>query len=400
MKRKKVLGIISFFHFIQDGYIYSIFILLPFITKEFDLRLSEAGFLKTALSGTASLFQIPAVFIAEKIGEAAGLIGGFGLLSIGYVIMAGSASFFFLFLLTLFAGLGHSVQHPIGTSMVSEAYETEGLGTSVGTLNLSGDIGKVCVSLLVTFIVAAYGWRASLIVLGILGITVTAAAGLLRKHLFPIKEKIPASEKRLPGRYRRFSGIKNRAFVVLSIIGLIDCSTRMTVFTFIPFLALQQGMTKDHVGFVVNLLFFGGIFGKFVCGYLTDRFDGGKVIMLSEFVTALLMMALLYGSVYALIPLALILGITLNGSSSVLYSIVPSLFPQETRTMGYAFFYTFYLFAGAIGPAFYGLFGDIWGVQAIFVFLTIATLTILPLTVLFMNFKKSLAKAMNGSSPC
>jgi hypothetical protein len=43
MRQKNVLLTASFFHFIQDGYVYSIFILIPFLSKEFDLSLSQAG---------------------------------------------------------------------------------------------------------------------------------------------------------------------------------------------------------------------------------------------------------------------------------------------------------------------------------------------------------------------
>ena len=119
MKPRNVLVATSVFHFFQDGFIYAIFVLIPSISGEFDLSLSQAGMLKSCLSGVSSIFQIPVVFIAERVGEATSLIIGFGWLSAGFMMMASSPSFIFLLFIIVLTGLGHSVQHPISTSIVS-----------------------------------------------------------------------------------------------------------------------------------------------------------------------------------------------------------------------------------------------------------------------------------------
>jgi len=90
MKPRNVLVATSVFHFFQDGFVYAIFVLIPSITSEFDLSFSQAGMLKSCLSGVSSIFQIPVVFIAEKMGEATILIAGFGWLSAGFMAMAKS----------------------------------------------------------------------------------------------------------------------------------------------------------------------------------------------------------------------------------------------------------------------------------------------------------------------
>ena len=88
MKPRNVLAATSVFHFLQDGFVYAIFVLIPAIANEFELSFSQAGMMKSCLSGVSSIFQIPAVFIAERIGEATALIFGFGWLSAGYMAIA------------------------------------------------------------------------------------------------------------------------------------------------------------------------------------------------------------------------------------------------------------------------------------------------------------------------
>lgn len=388
MKPRNVLVATSAFHFFQDGFVYAIFVLIPSITSEFDLSFSQAGMLKSCLSGVSSIFQIPVVFIAEKMGEATILIAGFGWLSAGFMAMASSPSFVFLLFVLLLTGLGHSVQHPIATSLVSRVFGNGKLGTSVGTLNLAGDIGKVCVPFFISLILAAYSWRSSLLVLGLLGLLLSAIAGILRNKILPRDVKRKHLTERSQHAESGFDILRSRPFLLFCLIGIIDCSTRMTVFTFISFLSQNKGFATDQVGFIVSLVFFGGIFGKFVCGYLMDKIGGEKVIMVSEFLTALLLSLLIYVSApYYFVPLALILGVPLNGSSSVLYSLVASFFQWENRTRGYALFYTIYLLSGALGPLLYGLIGDALGLYAIFISLSIATLLTIPVIFLYIRSK-------------
>ena len=157
----------------------------------------------------------------------------------------------------------------------------------MGTLNLAGDIGKVCVPFFISLIIAAYSWRFSVLVLGLMGLLFAVIAGILRNKILPPDIKKKQSTQRSLRAESGFGILKSRHFLLFCLIGIIDCSTRMTVFTFIPFLSLQKGFAADKVGFIVTLVFFGGIFGKFFCGYLMDKLGGEKVVMVSEFLTAL-----------------------------------------------------------------------------------------------------------------
>ncbi len=374
----------SFLHFLQDGYVYSIFVLLPFVAREFDLSLAQAGVLKACISGVSSLFQLPVVSIAEKAGETALLFLGFGWLAAGYLLMAASTSFFFLISTTVLAGLGHSTQHPLGTSLVSKTCDAKKMGVSIGTLNLSGDIGKACIPFLTSLLIAVYSWRTSLAVLGISGIVVAVASWIFLRGRFGTID--PPDRGKGRSRHREtggtWSGIGKGDFLVFCLIGAIDSSSRMTVFTFLPFLIIEKGVSAERVGFIVTLAFLGGIFGKFICGYLRDRIGNRKVITSTELISGITFILLPVSPLFWIIPLALFLGVTLNGTSSVFYSTVADFFPPEARSKGYGMFYTAYLGSGAVGPLIYGVLGDVWGLKTIFVVSCIATLLIVPLMLL------------------
>ena len=76
-----------------------------------------------------------------------------------------------------------------------------------------------------------------------------------------------------------------------------------------------------------------------------------------------------------------LLGIALNGTSSVLYGSVPELVAYESRNYAFAVFYTFTIGVGALSPSLYGIVGDHFGVlTTLTIVAAIATGTI-PLTI-------------------
>ena len=79
---------------------------------------------------------------------------------------------------------------------------------------------------------------------------------------------------------------------------------------------------------------------------------------------------------YVLLPLV---GIALNGTSSVLYGSVPVMVAPHRRTRAFSIFYTGTIGSGALSPILYGLLGDFIGVPMTLVFVAATVLLTLPL---------------------
>ena len=80
----------------------------------------------------------------------------------------------------------------------------------------------------------------------------------------------------------------------------------------------------------------------------------------------------------ALLPL---LGVMLNGTSSVLYGTVPELTPPHQTERAFALFYTGTIGSGAIAPVIYGLLGDALGPTLATAATALTALAICPLAV-------------------
>ncbi len=83
---------------------------------------------------------------------------------------------------------------------------------------------------------------------------------------------------------------------------------------------------------------------------------------LTETVTAVSIVGILPLPVEVILLLLPVIGIGLNGTSSVLYGSVPDVVEPSRRPRAFGIFYTGTIGSGAIAPALYGLLGDAAGV--------------------------------------
>jgi MFS transporter, FSR family, fosmidomycin resistance protein len=77
-----------------------------------------------------------------------------------------------------------------------------------------------------------------------------------------------------------------------------------------------------------------------------------------------------------------VIGIGLNGTSSVLYGTVPELVTPDARTRAFGIFYTGTAGASAVAPPIMGLFGDRIGVPSTLAGIAIGVLATIPLAVI------------------
>jgi MFS family permease len=272
------------------------------------------------------------------------------------------------------SGAGSSVQHPIASSLVARAYEGPRSRGALGSYNFAGDLGKMAVPAATAWLVTLMAWRSATLLLGVFAI-IAAAGVLLLRH----QPDQPAKAAAHPARPAPATGGSGRGFPLLLSIGVIDSATRMGFLTFLPFLLRMKGADLPLIGVALTLVFAGGAAGKLVCGFLGARIGVIPAVFLTEGLTALGILALLPLPLAAGLAVLPLIGIALNGTSSVLYGTVPELVPPERRHRAFSIFYTGTIGAGAVAPVLYGLASDAAGVPAMMVLVAALVLVTLPL---------------------
>ena len=366
-------------HFLHDGLSDLLYVLFPLWAQEFSLSFAQVGLLKTAYSGAMSLFQIPAGFLAERWGESRLLAGGTLICALGFLTLGTASRFEWLLLLLLFAGLGSAVQHPLSSALVSRMYEEGPRRMALGTYNFSGDLGKMTLPTIVALTTAWVGWRWATRGVGIL--TLVGALGILVVLTSLVAP--PPKETGSPGAAATGGGwgIRDtRGFSILSAIHIIDSTTRTSLLTYLPFLLMAKGATVETVGLALGLTFTGGAVGKFVCGAAAERLGIIRTVILTEAATGLGILGLLLIPLRPALVMLPLLGVALNGTSSVLYGSVAELVVPERRSRAYGLFYTLGIGSSALAPTAYGFLSDWVGVSGTLTVVGLVVLVVIPLS--------------------
>ena len=378
-RARAVLGTACGTHFVHDGFADILYVLFPVWAREFGLSFAQVGLLRTAYSGAMAAFQIPAGLLAERWGEARLLAAGTAATALGFIAAGFAGGYLALLGCLLAAGLGSGVQHPLSSTLVSNAYDDRGRRTALGTYNFSGDLGKVAVPAAVAFAVPWLGWRGAVETFAAIGLAAAVLVLLALTNLKIGHTPVPVDTSDRPS--GSDWGIRDlRGFQALSLIQVIDSSTRTGLLTFLPFLLIAKGSSVRAVGFALMLVFAGGAAGKFACGVLAERLGVIRTVIITETATGvgiLLLLALPLGPALVLLPL---LGIALNGTSSVLYGTVADLVDSDRRARSYAVFYTLGIGASALSPSIYGVVSDWGGVPLAITIVGSVVFVTLPLT--------------------
>ncbi|CRM29291.1 MFS transporter [Pseudomonas sp. 58 R 3] len=360
-------------HAVHDGLTDVIYVLLPIWQAKFALSYAQIGLLRGAYSGMMAVFQLMASRAARRWGRLPMLVGGTALAGVAYLLVGQATGLSLLLLALLLGGLGASTQHPLASSMITDAYENGGgVKQALSHYNFSGDIGKTLIPGLVGLLLTVISWRASATLLGLLGL---AAAGLLW-WLVPaqIAESVSTKTAKPTGGTGSVTGLR-----ALILTGTLDSAVRMGFLTFLPFLLQAKGAGTAGIGLALTLLFIGGAFGKLLCGYLGARIGMMKTVWLTETSTALLIVAAVYLPLSGLMAMLPLLGLVLNGTSSVLYGAVPDLATAGKREQAFAVFYTGTIGGGALAPVVFGGVGDALGVPVAVMVLAGMLMVTLPL---------------------
>jgi MFS transporter, FSR family, fosmidomycin resistance protein len=387
---RRAAGVAWGAHALHDGYTDLIYVLLPIWQKEFGLGYAELGLLRALYTGTMAGFQIPAGLLAERLGSAALLALGTSLAGIGYCLAGASAGVSLLMMALFVSGLGSSTQHPLASALVAHAFAGARSMQAIGTYNFSGDVGKMTVPAAAALLLALLPWRGVLALLGAVGVLAGIAIFLLTPtlHAQAVPETATQRQSRAEPAAR-----PRMAFPLLVSIGVIDSATRMGFLLFLPFVLTDKGASLPTLGLALTLVFAGGAAGKLVCAFIGARIGAIATVWLTEGLTAALIVALLPLPLTPALVLLPLIGVALNGTSSVLYGSVPELVPPQRRPRAFSIFYTGTIGGGACAPVIYGAIGDIVGVSTAVIVLACLVLVTLPLSLALRDQSNNPASA-------
>ena len=335
-------------HMLHDGYTDQLYALLPVWQSQFGLSYAGLALVRALYYGTMGGLQVPGDRLVARLSPRAALALATVVAAAGFLLMALPLGFPGLCAGLVLAGVGSSIQHPRASMLVTDTYGSASRGP-LGIYNFAGDLGKAIFPAAVALLLTVIDWRP---VVGMMaGIGLMVAVALLA--VVPRRPFVPTAEATQP-----VQGRGGRGFGLLLTIGALDTATRMGYLLFLPFLLHARGATGGEVGLGLALLFIGGALGKAACGWLGQHLGVVWSVVVTEGLTALLMAGTLLMPLVPTLAVLPLLGIVLNGTSSVLYGTVPDLAPKGDVGRAFALFYTGVIGAGGLAPIAYGAIAD------------------------------------------
>jgi FSR family fosmidomycin resistance protein-like MFS transporter len=333
-------------HALHDGYTDGLYAFLPVWQAQFGLSYAALAVVRALYYGTMGGLQIPADRLLRGASPRAALILSTLIASAGLLIMALPLGLACLCIGLILAGVGSSIQHPRGSMLVTDSYG-EASRRPLGIYNFSGDLGKAVLPAIVALLLPILAWRPVLGLMAIMGIVLA----------FALLSLAPAARVGRNASEEAPSGGGGGGFGLLTTIGAFDTATRMGYLLFLPFFIHARGGGSPTVGMALALLFIGGAFGKATCGWLGERLGVVESVIVTESATAVLIVVTLLTPLTPTLILLPLLGVVLNGTSSLLYGTVPELSKGDTGR-AFAVFYTSVIGSGGLAPILYGVIAD------------------------------------------
>ena len=368
-------------HGVQDGLSAALYVILPTLAEVFGLSYAQVGVIRAVKNAAMALFELPSGMLSERLGERALLVFGLLCAGCGYLALALSPGVAAIALSLFVTGFGAAFQHALSSSIISKTFQGAGSRTALGAYNSAGDVGKLAFTAFYSLAIGmGVAWQGVVTGFGLMGVVGAAALFfVLRRLRVGGRPTVDARGDRAAG--SAGWGIRNPSgFTALAVIVFLDIAVQSGFLTFLAFLMLEKQVPAGFAAFAVVLTLAGGIFGKLGCGFLAERIGVRRSLAIAECLTAVGIVAILLSPTsiaYVLLP---VLGLVLQGSSSITYGTVGDFISADRRSRGFAVIYSIAGAASIAGPIVFGIIGDRFGLAAAMLSMAVVVLLPLPLS--------------------
>jgi MFS family permease len=236
----------------------------------FQVSFAELGLAVALMAGASATLQTPVGFLVDRYGARPFLIGGALLMSLCITTMGFATSFWQILVLAPLSGMGNSVFHPADYAILSGSVDKDRMGRAFALHTFSGNLGFAAAPPVMALLAMTLGWRASLIMVGLLGVPVAISivlqSGILKDqvrheptHVGPV---LSGRELLLSRTMLLFFGF----FLLGSMAGAGVQSWLITI------LHTVKGMSLEVASYALTASMAGSSVGVLVGGWFADTY--------------------------------------------------------------------------------------------------------------------------------
>ncbi len=361
----KVLGFLSFSHFLNDMIQSLILAIYPLLKGEFSLSFAQIGLITLTYQITASLLQPLIGLYTDKHPQPRSLSFGMASTLCGLVLLAFAPSYGVLLVAAALVGTGSSVFHPESSRIARMASGGKhGLAQSI--FQVGGNAGSAAGPLLAAWIVIPNGQRSVgwFALAALLAIAVLWQVGnwYASQHV-AFRAKARAAREAMPSLPRGKVAGAVAILVLLIFSKFFYMASITSYYTF--YLIDRFALSVQDAQYHLFVFLFAVAAGTLLGGPIGDRIGRKRVIWASILGVAPFTLALPHVGLAATTALSFVIGFILASAFSAILVFAQELMPGKVGAVS-GLFFGFAFGMGGIGAAVLGLLADAHGVGFVY----------------------------------
>jgi len=358
----KVLGAISFSHFLNDMMQSLMLAIYPLFKTEFALNFAQIGLITLTYQVTASLLQPFVGYYTDRYPKPFSLTFGMGCTFGGLLLLSVATSFPAVLLASALVGTGSAVFHP-ESSRVARMASGGRHGLAQSIFQGGGNTGSAAGPLVAAWLILPQGQQsiAWVSLAALLAMVVLTGVGRWYRHqrLQP-QRTAPRHVRPLPRRRVAWT------LLVLLVLLFSKFFYLAGINSFLIFYLMQEYQVSTQVAQYHLFFFLGAVaLGTLLGGPIGDRIGRKRVIWFSILGITPFALALPYVSLAATVVLTVIIGFMLASAFPAIVVYGQELIPGKVGTVSGLFFGVAFGLAG-IGAGVLGLLADMWGIVTVY----------------------------------
>lgn len=353
--------------------------MFPLIKQDLGVTDAQLGLLSSILMVAIALAVFPISYLADRWRRSK-LISLMAIIwSIGSILSGLSHSVVQLFASRTILGVGEASFAPTGIALISMWFKKSVRATLIGIWNTAMPLGMAAGMILGGILSAKYGWRTTLIIVGIPGIVLGIMAWFMpeKESIKKITNKQEKKSELTPMATVK-SLLKNPSLVALCLaFGISNLAPQGYIYWLPSFFNRYMGMDIAAAGKITGALMLTLIIGFPVGGFLADKWSK-KTIRAKMYLAfvATICHAILFslGFYYKSIPLIGMAMFMFSIYPTAVHTMTQELVPSFNRSVSYGMLVIGIYIFGTCGPTIVGFLSKNYNLQLGMMWLNVCSL--------------------------
>lgn len=191
----RVNALIGTGHFLSHYYGLCLAPMFLVWQTEFGVSFAELGMSMALMSMASGLLQTPVGFLVDRYGARRFLVGGTILMTMSMAAMGLATSYWQIVVLALLSGIGNSVFHPADYAILTGTINRDRMGSAFALHTFTGNLGYAAAPPVTTFLMVLFGWRGTLLAMGLVGIPLVLTI-LWQSRILHDQVRVPETTKK------------------------------------------------------------------------------------------------------------------------------------------------------------------------------------------------------------